>query len=156
MKLPVFPLLFTLCCSGAVAFAQDNIIPKSGEQIRAKVLRVNESEIEYKLFDYQEGPMHTLLKSDVVAIVYQNGARDSFSTAQSGYDGSLNLTEKGNQDAKQYYDGYKPAMTGAIVSGVLMGTGIIPGVIIYCTPPAYESLHYPSSALMENPTATGI
>lgn len=146
MRLPALCLLFTLYAHFAIA--QDVITRTNGEKINAKVLKVTSTEIEYKLFDNQDGPLHTLLRSDVNVIIYQNGTKDVFSDMPvDGNDSHLSYRERGILDAKTYY---KSQMGGAIVSGAILGYGTIPAIIMYCTPPRYEMLNFPSRELMEN------
>lgn len=68
-----------LLCSVSVS-AQDVIVKKDGSTILSKVLEVGQEEIKYKKFDNLEGPTYTIQKSELQAINYQNGAKDTFST----------------------------------------------------------------------------
>lgn len=72
-------VLLLLLCSASVS-AQDVIVKKDGSTILSKVLEVGQEEIKYKRFDNQEGPTYTISKSELQAINYQNGAKDTFST----------------------------------------------------------------------------
>jgi hypothetical protein len=58
--------------------AQDLMTLKNGDEVKAKVIEINESEIKYKNFENQEGPTRILLKSEVFSIKYQNGTKDIF------------------------------------------------------------------------------
>jgi len=58
--------------------AQDNITLKNGDELKVKVIEVNETEIKYKSFDNQEGPSRIIYKSEVFLIKYQNGTKDVF------------------------------------------------------------------------------
>lgn len=146
MRLPVLGLLFMLCTN--YSMAQDVITRTNGEKINAKVLKVSPTEIEYKLFDNQDGPLHMLLRSDVNVIVYQNGTKDVFSEMPVDDNTSkLSYRERGIMDAKTYY---KPQISGAIVSGAILGYGAIPAIVMFCTPPRYERLNFPSRELMGN------
>lgn len=62
--------------------AQDNIIMRNGEEIKAKVQEVGITEIKYKKFDNPTGPVYTILKSDVFIIKYENGSKEVFSSAE--------------------------------------------------------------------------
>jgi len=55
---------------------QDLIILKDGNEINSKVLEVNISDVKYKKFDNLEGPMYSVLKSEVFMIKYKNGTKD--------------------------------------------------------------------------------
>jgi hypothetical protein len=60
-------------------FSQDVITKKSGEDIKAKILEIGQTEVKYKKFDNQDGPTYTILKSDLLMIRYENGTKDIFS-----------------------------------------------------------------------------
>lgn len=53
--------------------AQDLIITKDAQQIRAKITEVSKDAIRYLDFDNQEGPVFVLETSDIVSIVFANG-----------------------------------------------------------------------------------
>lgn len=63
-----------------LAAAQDQIFKKDNTKIDAKILEINQTEIRYKLFTYQEGPTIVISKSDVAMIIYQNGSHEVFNT----------------------------------------------------------------------------
>lgn len=63
----------------ANAFAQDVIVKKDGSTIMSKVLEIGTHEIKYKKFSNQEGPTYTIASSDVLAINYEKGGKESFS-----------------------------------------------------------------------------
>lgn len=58
----------------------DNIILKNGDEIRAKVLEIQNLKIEYKKCDNLEGPTYIIDKSKVFMIKYANGTKDVFNT----------------------------------------------------------------------------
>lgn len=58
--------------------AQDNITLKNGDEVKAKVIEINDTEIKYKNFDDKEGPTRILYRSEVFLIKYQNGTKDVF------------------------------------------------------------------------------
>jgi hypothetical protein len=59
-------------------FAQDVIITKDAKKKYAKITDVNIYNIKYKIFNYQDGPTYTILKSRIVSILYQNGTVEVF------------------------------------------------------------------------------
>lgn len=61
--------------------AQDNITLKNGDEVKAKVIEINETEVKFKNFDNQEGPTRIFFKSEVFSIKYQNGTKDVFNEA---------------------------------------------------------------------------
>lgn len=58
--------------------AQDIIVKNNGEEIQAKVLNINETQINYIKWNNQNGPTYTIAKSDVFMIKYENGEKDVF------------------------------------------------------------------------------
>lgn len=75
-KIVVLSILFFI--SIAAVQAQDLIIKKNNETIKAKILEVGTTEIKYKLFDSPEGPTFTVNKRDVKSMKIQseNGKSD--------------------------------------------------------------------------------
>lgn len=65
-------LISQLCLS------QDVITLRSGEIIRSKILEIGQTDIKYKKFDNQNGPLYVVVKSDVFNILYENGTKDVF------------------------------------------------------------------------------
>ena len=74
--LPFFLLLIALTTN--FSFAQDLITKKSGEDVKAKVIEVTTTEIKYKKAENINGPLFTILKSDVLLLRYENGSKDVF------------------------------------------------------------------------------
>lgn len=137
-------LVFLLLLCSASVSAQDVIVKMDGSTILSKVLEVGQEEIKYKRFDNQEGPTYTISKSELQAINYQNGAKDTFSTPireENRY-----LPNNQNDGSQQYNDNallaldyethktspFKRAKTlrtiGWIGGGVLFGVGL--GILI--------------------------
>ncbi len=63
-------------------YAQDVIIKPNGDEIKAKVTKVNSNEIEYKKWTNQDGPLYTIDTRDVFMIKYTNGEKDVFNTGE--------------------------------------------------------------------------
>jgi hypothetical protein len=90
-------LLFILfICSSNIIKAQDTLLMKSGENILVKVIEVSNvrlkqkntfkgyievgtAEVKYKKLDNLNGPVFSMLKSDLLMIKYQNGTSDDIS-----------------------------------------------------------------------------
>jgi hypothetical protein len=75
-------ILLSLFLYSSVGFAQDVLTKKNGEDILAKVLEVNTTEIKYKKSENPNGPTFTILKSEVLLIRYENGTKDVFNEPQ--------------------------------------------------------------------------
>jgi hypothetical protein len=76
--------LFFLCVTlfiSLAAYSQDIIIKKSGEEVKVKILEIGVSEIKYKRFDFQDGPVYSINKGEVVLVRYENGVNEVITTA---------------------------------------------------------------------------
>jgi hypothetical protein len=153
-KLPLFLLLAALATN--LTFAQDVITKKSGEDIQAKVIEVTSAEIKYKKADNVNGPLFTILKSDVLLLRYQDGTKDVFNNDAASDNviaqNSGDLAAKGKEDAKSFYKGSNSgagwtAVTTIVTSPIL---GLIPAAICSSAEPADENLKYTNAELMKN------
>lgn len=59
-------------------YAQDQLFKKDNTKLDVKILEINQTEIKYKLFTYQDGPTIIISKGDVALIIYQNGVHEVF------------------------------------------------------------------------------
>ena len=66
--------------SPMLCFSQDIITLKSGEQIRSKIIEVGQTEVRYKKYDNQNGPVYVTSKSDITSMKYENGSEDTFNS----------------------------------------------------------------------------
>lgn len=130
MKRFLFSLVAIVVTS--LCFAQDVIVQKDGSTIQAKVLKVSQSEIEYKKFDNLEGPTYTISTTDLQCINYANGKKDSF--VSPNYNPNIVTNETVTQFSndqqllKFYSQSYlKKAKTAKIIgwisAGVLVAAG---------------------------------
>lgn len=88
-------LIIAMCFfTGLNLKAQDIIVKTNKEEIKAKVLDVEESVIRYKKIDFQEGPTYSVNKSDVFMIIYKNGKRETFETTTPSKPQQKNGIEK--------------------------------------------------------------
>jgi hypothetical protein len=65
----------TLACA---CFAQDVIVTRDSKRINALVTQVNVDDVRYKHFDNPNGSTYMLQKSNIAAILYQNGKVETF------------------------------------------------------------------------------
>ena len=143
--------------SMAACLSQDIITTKTGEDILAKISEIGLTEIKYKKYDNLDGPMYTMLKSEILMIRYENGTNDVFkeepaSNASKFLNSSnLNLYAQGQQDAETFYHGYKGAGTGTLMVSLLSPlVGLIPAIACANTRPKDRNLMYPDADLMKN------
>lgn len=80
MKKGLFVLMFL--ASTFIASAQDVIVKKDGSTILSKVVEIGTTEIKYKKWNNQDGPMYTITKAEVQSINYENGEKETFSEVE--------------------------------------------------------------------------
>lgn len=101
----ILALLLPLCAIAAQA--QDVIVKHDGSTILSKVTEIGTTEVKYKKFSNQNGPTYTILKTDIQAINYENGDKDTFADAQQS------AAQQSPAQAKQQIIEAKPAADNA-------------------------------------------
>ena len=160
MKRILFVIL-TLGLFTTTIFSQDIITKKTGEDISAKISEVTQTEIKYKKFDNLEGPIFSILKSEVLMIRYENGTKDIFNeTTQQVVNSQTAVNEvtdedmalKGQEDAKANYRGAKSGAGWTAATTILFSPiiGVIPAVACSSAAPSDENLNYRDNNLMKN------
>lgn len=86
-----FTTLFLLCLAG-MAMAQDVIVKTDNSTILSKVLEINSTEIKYKKWDNQDGPLYSINRSEIKSINYENGEVETFSNNASQLSGNYPVT----------------------------------------------------------------
>ena len=66
-------ILSALFLSSKIITAQDVITKTDSSKLQTVILEVNPTEIKCKLFNYNEGPLIHILKTQIAYIVYKNG-----------------------------------------------------------------------------------
>lgn len=82
MRFILFIILY-LFSAAMACMAQDILIKRNGDELKVKVLEITETEIKYRLFDDQDGPLRTIGKGDVFMIKYVNGSKEVFEETNS-------------------------------------------------------------------------
>jgi hypothetical protein len=90
----LFLIGFILFISSIVN-GQDTIVKKSGDQILAKVSEITPTEVKYKRFDFQDGPLYVELKSNIDMIKFSNGIKEVFKQ-EIPVKTTITVTEKTN------------------------------------------------------------
>ena len=85
MKKMKIRLLSAVCFIAltCTCFAQDIIVTKNAKRIDAKVTEVNVDNVRYINAKNPDGPVYTILKSDIASILYQNGRVETFAQESS-------------------------------------------------------------------------
>jgi len=129
---------------------------RSGENILVKVIEVGTTEVKYKKQDNLNGPVFSILKSDLLLIKYENGTKDDFSSIKKIEENNLYVIDdsiQGKNDAQRFYNGYKTAGTAVAATGYIIPY-LIPALSISLATttkvPKDENLNYPSNSLMQN------
>lgn len=155
----LFIVMMILYCN--LTYCQDMITKKTGEDISAKVLEVTSSEIKYKKSDNLEGPIFSILKSEVLIIRYKNGTKDVFNeisknpnsnTSSSEQNNDSDMFSKGKTDAKSFYRGKNSGSGWTAATTILTSPiiGVIPAALCASSDPDDDNLKYPNSILMKN------
>jgi hypothetical protein len=147
---------------------QDIITKKNGDDIKAKVIEITLTELKYKNFNNLDGPLISILKSDVIFVKYENGTKDVFADekpsptisrttileATSSDEDEDDAAMVGKADAKRYYRGYTGAGSGTLVTGLFAGSifALIPAIATSSSAPKEGNLQYPKPSLMKNPS----
>jgi len=138
------------------SFAQDTLFFKNQERSLVKIKDLTAEEISYLKFDYQDGPIYKINKSEVLKIHYQSGLRDTFEiqkpneshdfvkTATKEIDPKSLTFEDGQRDAKKFYKGYKGAGTSSYLAGLFIVYGLPIPIITSISRPANARLYAPN------------
>jgi hypothetical protein len=141
---PILFIVLAILFNVTLGFSQDIITTRTGEDILAKILEINKTEIKYKKFDNQDGPLYTLLKADILMIRYENGSKEIF-TEDTKNEGppppkfsnsdlpQHPVNELSDADKKLFYAGKsekfrrmkRTGTTLTILGGVLLTVGIV-------------------------------
>ena len=111
-KLFFFYVLFLV---SLVAKSQDIIIKKNGDEIKAKVLEIAVNEIKYKRYDFQDGPVYTIAKTDVILVRYENGMNEIINTSGNNSNATNNYQPATPQ---QQYTQVEPEKTSTKIEYV--------------------------------------
>jgi predicted nucleotidyltransferase len=79
-----YTLLLFCLIAGAVStrsFAQDVIVRKDKQEIKAVVVEVTDTDIKYKAYGVAGGSVISIKKSDVFMTIYTNGYREYYDDA---------------------------------------------------------------------------
>ncbi len=161
-------------------FSQDVITKINGDEILAKVLEINPSDIKYKRFDNLQGPTYSIFKSDVFSIKYENGVKEMFTvinsdkqvtvpTAPANANPTINYPNNSNylsnmsedsvckiatQDAENIYTGRNSGATITGFTSLLLSPlyGLAPAIICSSVRPSGYNLGEVNEEKMKNPT----
>lgn len=61
------------------ANAQDKLVLRNGTEFEVKIPEITSTEVRYKMWNNQNGPLRTISNSDIFVIQYENGMKEFFS-----------------------------------------------------------------------------
>ncbi len=93
-------ILFFIFTSALTVSAQDVIVKKDGSTVLSKVIEIGITEVRYKKWNNQNGPNYTILKSDIQAINYENGEKETFGNEVATQPEQFNSNEFTSQMAE--------------------------------------------------------
>jgi hypothetical protein len=101
----------------------DIITLKNGDEILAKVIEINTTEIKYKRCDNLEGPLNVIRKSEVFSIKYSNGTKEIIKNVESGYNNNLEnrVRPTGKTTHWAAITGFICSLIGLSVLGIIFG-----------------------------------
>lgn len=76
-----------------VSYSQDQLFKKDNSKLSVKIIEISPTEIKYKLFNYLDGPIISVLKNEVALIIYQNGVHEVLTTEAPQNNTNLNPTK---------------------------------------------------------------
>jgi len=101
MKRTFLTILFV--AFALLSFAQDLITTREGEEIQSKILKISESEIEYKKWDNQDGPTFIMGVDKIFMIKFQNGDKQVFKDEQVAVESASPNENKVSRKNKKVY-----------------------------------------------------
>ena len=112
------------------AYGQDTIVKTDGNEIKAKVEEVMDTEIKYRKYDNLSGPVYTIKKSDIFMVKYENGSKDVFDNQQTETTPSVEkagTSVSPGVPATIYF--YRPPKFIGAANEIIVGT-IVPDAVI--------------------------
>ena len=150
-------ILIAICLSSSIiTFSQDILTKKNGEDIKVKVIEINQTDIKYKKSDNPSGPTFVISKSDAMMIRYEDGTKDMFNdvsnTNNSNNTNNSEMYSRGKEDAIMNYKGKNSGAGGTAVTVILTSPliGLIPAIACSSSEPSDENLKYTNRELMRN------
>ena len=113
---------------GSIAFAQDEIVLKNGDIIKAKVSEVGTDQIKYKKWENLEGPTYSSKKDEVFMIKYENGSKDVFSASQKTSTSTTVQTSSSDGGPATIYI-IRPKKMAASSPEIIVGT-VVPDEVV--------------------------
>jgi hypothetical protein len=124
MKKGYLIAILLMSVSFGTLFGQDIIVLKNGNEIKSKVLEMNDKEVKYKKFDNLDGPTISIFKAEIFMIKYQNGTKDVMNNENSSSPVNETNSVKSYTDTKPNRVGLYLNPLGFVQFGPIIGTEI--------------------------------
>ncbi|MEO8149021.1 MAG: hypothetical protein ABI723_15350 [Bacteroidia bacterium] len=149
-KLNIIACLIIFICYAS--YSQDIIYKRNGEKIKSKVIEVTPREIKYKEFNFEQGPVFSIAKSEVTQVIYESGLKEIFESPGSKKSSSFSRFEQGQMDARAYYNGGTGASIATGLSTFVFWpiSGLVCAAICTSIPPSINSLQINDPALLRD------
>lgn len=157
----------------AFLFSQDVMVLKNSDEIKAKVIEINDLTILYKKWENLTGPNYNIKKEEVLFIRYENGTKEVISAvaqapavlSNSASPNSIpptngnttntqsqELAFRGEQDANNYYRGRNSGKGWVFATCVLTTPvlALIPAIACSLTPPSEINMNIPPTEVAQN------
>jgi hypothetical protein len=157
----------------AFLFSQDVMVLKNSDEIKAKVIEINDLTILYKKWENLTGPNYNIKKEEVLFIRYENGTKEVISAvaqapavlSNSASPNSIPTTNgntmntqsqelafRGEQDANNYYRGRNSGKGWVFATCVLTTpvVALIPAIACSLTPPSEINMNIPPTEVAQN------
>ena len=157
----------------AFLFSQDVMVLKNSDEIKAKVIEINDLTILYKKWENLTGPNYNIKKEEVLFIRYENGTKEVISAvaqapavlSNSALPNSIpptngnttntqsqELAFRGEQDANNYYRGRNSGKGWVFATCVLTTPvlALIPAIACSLTPPSEINMNIPPNEIAQN------
>ncbi len=154
--------------------SQDVMVLKNSDEIKSKVIEINESTITYKKWENVNGPNYVIKKEEVLFIRYENGTKEVISVTTQQPVNEINsipsnsipvtnaiitnaqsqeLEYRGKQDAIRYYHGVNSGRGFVFATCVITSpvVALIPAIACSATPPSEFNLNIPQNEIAQNP-----
>jgi len=142
----IIALVLLILTGLSAAEAQDIITLKNGEEMNARIIRLNRTDVTF--IPANSIDTAYLLREDVIKLKYQSGIIIFLNEAEMHElypdPGNDSLYILGKNDASLYYKGYTAAAVGTLVTSIFFPWGLIPAIACSSKPPSKEKLRYPN------------
>lgn len=107
---------------------QDIIVKKTGDEIKAKVEEVLDTEIKYRKFENLAGPLYSMPKAEIFMIKYENGSKDVFGGETQVAAPVTAVTAPSGTPAIIYF--FRPGKMAGSINDIIVGTYVPDEVIV--------------------------